>query len=89
MAAFAIYNFSFHEVKNVGMFLGQEDDTTPLPTPKDKQDFIQKIFHDDLNGGRQFECCLLESTTSSGERNKERVLYGSKVYGRIRVWLYS
>lgn len=79
MAAFAIYNFSFHEVKNVGMFLGQEADTTPLPTPKDKQDFIQKIFHDDLNGGRQFECCLLETTTSSGERNKERVLYGSKV----------
>ena len=61
------------------MFLGQEDDTTPLPTPKDKQDFIQKIFHDDLNGGRQFECYLLETTTSSGEKNKERVLYGSKV----------
>lgn len=80
MAAFAIYNYSFHEVTNIGIFLGQEDDTEPLITPKERQDFVQKIFHDDLHGGRQFECSIMEEHKNiKGKKERSKVMYGSQV----------
>jgi len=81
MATFAIYTYKFRNVENVGMYLGQEDDRDLLPTLKDKQDFLQKIFHDDLNGGRMFECYIKKDIQDSKtkKKNKEKVKYGSKV----------
>lgn len=85
MAAFAIYTYSFQHIENVGLYLGQEDEHEPLPTLKDRQDFLQKIFHDDLNGGRPFECYVTETTKdSNGKKVKNKVRYGSKV-----VWEHN
>jgi|GEM_PF-4315186 len=88
MASFAIYNYSFHGITKVGLFLGQEDETKPLFTAKERQDFVQKIFHDDLNGGRQFECGRMEEQkTPDGKRIRTKMKYGCQVvwenYGLI------
>ncbi len=80
MAAFAIYTYSFQHVENVGLYLGQEDEHEPLPTLKDRQDFVQKIFHDDLHGGRPFECFVTEfATDPQGKKVRNKTKYGSKV----------
>ena len=55
MATFAIYSYKFRDVENIGIFLGQEDDTQLLPTIKHKQDVLQHIFHGDLHGGRPIQ----------------------------------
>lgn len=83
MATFAIYNYKFRDVDNIGIFMGQEDDTLPLRTIQEKQAFVQKIFHDDIHGGRQFECSRVEETKSADGKGKRKVKatikYGSKV----------
>lgn len=75
MATFAIYSYKFRDVENIGIFLGQEDDTQLLPTIKHKQDFLQHIFHDDLHGGRPFQCRL----TQGNKKDKLSIHYDSKV----------
>ena len=54
MAVFAVYTYKFRDVENVGIFLGQEDQHEPLETLKDKQDFLQSIFRNHQEGGREF-----------------------------------
>ena len=65
MAAFAIYNYTFRNVESIGIFMGQEDETSPLPTTEDKQNFVQQIFRDHLHGGREFECRFIYSFPNS------------------------
>lgn len=80
MASFAIYNYKFRDVENIGLFLGQEDDTAPLRSIKEKQDFVQKIFHDDIHGGRKFESFRVEeSKKTDGKKERTKIYYGNKV----------
>ena len=88
MAAFAIYNYTFRNVESIGIFMGQEDDTSPLPTTEDKQNFVQQIFRDHLHGGREFECRTTEERKSAtGKKERCTTKYGCKVvwekYGLI------
>lgn len=81
MAEFALYTYAFRDVERIGLYLGQEDDHDKLPTLQDKQDFMQKIFRDDINGGREFECFRTQEfkDTKTKKNRKEKVKYGSKV----------
>lgn len=80
MAVFAVYTYKFRDVENVGIFLGQEDQHEPLPTLEDKQNFLQSIFHNHLEGGREFECFTMESQrTSDNKITKYKTKYGVKV----------
>ena len=80
MATFAIYTYKFRDVENIGIFLGQEDQHEPLPTLKDKQDFLQSIFYEHLNGGREFECFLVGTQrTQDNKQLKYKTKYGVRV----------
>lgn len=83
MAAFAIYTYKFRDVENIGFILGQEDETYPLPTLKDKQDYVQKLFHDDLNGGRKLDCFRTDELT---DKNTGKVTYKKTPFGLKVVW---
>lgn len=82
MAAFAIYTYKFRDVENVGgLFLGiPDEDMTPLVSLQDKQNFVQSIFKDDLDGKRPFECARTEEQKNAdGKKTHNRTKYGCKV----------
>ena len=78
MAAFAIYTYKFRDVDNIGIYAAEEKNNAPLLTLKEKQDFVQQIFRDDLAKARPFECRLWKERKNKTTNKKERIFIGYK-----------
>lgn len=73
MATFALYTYKFRHVDNIGVFAGQEQETTvALDTLEERQDFLQAIFRDDLNQQRKFNCFRTEERKNKDTGKKEK-----------------
>ena len=73
MATFALYTYKFRHVDNIGVFVGQEQETTvALDTLEERQNFLQAIFRDDLNQQRKFNCFRTEERKNKETGKKEK-----------------